>query len=470
MELGSTSLQKVGGARMRSILGTLTTNRFMGLLLGAFVTLFVQSSSATSVMVVGFVSAGMMNLLQAIGVLLGAMIGTTLTVQIIAFKVTDYALLMIGLGFVATFVTKRKTYIYLGEIAMGMGMLFYGMAVMSMAMAPLRSIPAFSEALLTLGQQPILGVLVSTAFTGLIQSSGATIGLAIVLGSEGLMTFDTAMPIILGANIGTAVTTLFALVKTTPDGRRAGLSYMSLRFVSAVLFFPFMGMFVPVVEHATQLMGSTSVARQIANGHMFYNALIAFFWLPWLKYVAKAMEWLVRKPKEAEPEFAPKFLNNDLLETPDLALTAAYQEILRVSDTAGLMIQTSLDVFDPKVGEKAREDMEQHGREVEILCEELRRYYVRLAQKDIGLMQSREKQGHMSIMDDLRQIGQLIGTDVLGSAESLAEKGVSFSDEGRAELDEYLVFTLETHDETEEAMRQRDLAMAKQVRKRKGRG
>ena len=466
MELGSSGLQKVAGNRMRSILGALTTNRFMGVVLGTIVTALVQSSSATTVMVVGFVSAGLMNLVQSLGVIMGANIGTTVTVQLIAFRISDYALLMIGIGFVMTVVTKRKMYIYLGEIVLGFGMIFYGMAVMSSAMAPLRSIPVFSETLLSLGDRPGLGILAAAIFTGLVQSSGATIGLAVVLAGEGLLNLGAAMPIVLGANIGTTVTTLLAMVGASTEGKRAGVAHLLFNVIGVLVLYPFLGGYVPAIESLTQWMGSASIPRQVANGHMVFNVAIAFLFLPFLK----PLSWLVGRmvPEKPEPEkvYATRFLNNDLLETPDLALTSAYQEVLRLSDIVGDMITHTLQAFGPK-GEEARGELARQYEETDVICEELRRYYIRLAQKDIGLMQSREKQGHMSIVDDLRQMTQLLGVDIVDWAASMQEKEADFSEQGRAELQEYLDFTVYTHDETEQAMRDRDLEQAKAVRERK---
>jgi len=217
MELGAGGLQKVAGNKMRDILAKLTTNRVMAVVAGAIITAVVQSSTATTVMVVGFVNVALMNLTQAIGVIMGANIGTTLTVQLIAFKISDYALLMMGIGVLLTLVTKRKVYIYTGEIFLGFGMIFYGMAVMSSSVAPLRILPAFTELMLYLAHAPFLGLLVATILSA-IMHSGATIGLAVVLASEGLMTMDAAMPIILGANIGTTVTTVIASLGTDTEG------------------------------------------------------------------------------------------------------------------------------------------------------------------------------------------------------------------------------------------------------------
>ena len=469
MELGAAGLQKVAGSRMRAILGTLTTNRFMGVLLGTIVTALVQSSSATTVMVVGFVSAGLMNFVQSLGVIMGANIGTTVTVQLIAFKITDYALLMIGTGFVMTIVTRRKLYTYIGEIVLGFGLIFYGMAVMSTAMSPLRSMPVFSDTLLSLGDRPLLGIVAAAVFTGLVQSSGATIGLAVVLASEGLIDLNAAMPIVFGANIGTTVTTLLAMVGASTDGKRAGVAHLLFNIIGVIVFYPLLTWYVPMIENVTTSMGSLSVPRQVANGHMIFNIVIAFAFLPFLSMLAWVVKRIVPDEPEVEDVSKSRYLNNDLLETPDLALTAAYQEVLHVSESVGGMVGRIVDAFGSE-GEKIRVDMSKEGQNVDMLCDELRSYYVRLSQKNLGLMQSREKQGHLSIIDDIRQMAQLLRDEIIHSAASLQEKGVHFSEQGEQDLNEYLSFVVAVHSATDEAMRERSLDKARDARKQKNDG
>ena len=225
MNLGAGGLQKAAGERLRTILGALTSNRFLGLLIGIIVTAIVQSSSATSVMVVGLVSSGLMTLTKAIGVLMGAHIGTTITVQLIAFNVSDYSLLLVAVGFLMTIITRRKFYIYMGEIILGFGFIFFGMAVMGQAINPLKSMPTFIGWLIEFGKNPLLGILASTIFTGIIQSSGATIGLCVVLASEGLLSLQSAMPLVFGANIGTCATALLASLGANTSGRRTAFAH-----------------------------------------------------------------------------------------------------------------------------------------------------------------------------------------------------------------------------------------------------
>jgi len=470
MELGSGGLQKVAGNRMREILGKLTTNRFMGVALGTIVTAIVQSSTATSVMVVGFVSVALMTLPQALGVIMGANIGTTVTVQLIAFKISDYALLMIGLGVILTMITKRKMYIYLGEILIGFGMIFYGMTMMGNAVGPLKDMPAFGNTILAIAGHPFIGIFVSAMLTA-VMHSGAVVGLVVVLASERLIDLNAAMPIIFGANIGTTVTALIASAGASREGKQAGMAHFLFNFIGVFIFFPLLRWYIPFVVDVTHWMGSTSIARQVANGHMFFNIFATLIFLPLVRPWAWLVEHVIPLKKEevAERAVAPKYLNNDLLETPDLALTATYQEVLRVSDMVSQMLRKLVDAFGPE-GEKVGRELAHEQADVEVLTNAMRRYHIRLSQKNLGLMQSREKQGQMSITDDLRQIAHFAGTEVVNMATSLRESEARFSEQGTKELREYQQFVVSIHEATEEAMRERSLDKAHLVRKRKDEG
>ena len=216
MEQMSDGLKKTAGDRIRSILSALTNNRLMGMTVGAFVTMMIQSSSATTVMLVSFVQAQLMTFAQSLGVILGTGIGTTITAQLIAFKLTDFALIVIGIGFGMMFLLKSKKLNNIGEAVLGFGLLFFGMWVMSNAMEPLRTYEPFINLLLEL-ENPLLGIIVGAAFTAIIQSSSAFTGIIIVLGSQGLITLDAAIPLILGTNIGTTITAALASVHTKRD-------------------------------------------------------------------------------------------------------------------------------------------------------------------------------------------------------------------------------------------------------------
>jgi len=231
----SDGMKKAAGNRMRKILSALTNNRVIGLTVGAFVTMIIQSSSATTVMLVSFVQAELMTFVQSLGVILGADIGTTVTAQLIAFKLTDYALLMIAVGFGLTMFAKNESQKHIGEAILGFGILFFGMKLMSDAMRPLRSYQPFIDVLRGL-ENPIFGLLAGTIFTALIQSSSAFAGIIIVLAQQGVLTLEAGIPLIFGANIGTCITAGLASIGTTRNAKRVALAHVIFKIAGVLLF------------------------------------------------------------------------------------------------------------------------------------------------------------------------------------------------------------------------------------------
>ena len=225
MEKMTEALRAVAGERMKDILAKLTTNRFAGVATGAGVTAIVQSSSVTTVIVVGFVTAGLMNLTQSIGVIFGANIGTTITAQIVAFKVTKYALLMVAVGFGMLFLSKREIIKNYGAMLMGLGLVFFGMAVMGDAMKPLRSYQPFLDLMANM-ENPLIGILVAAVFTGLVQSSSATTSIVIVMASQGFVTLPAGIALAFGANIGTCVTAMLAAIGKPREAVQAAVAHL----------------------------------------------------------------------------------------------------------------------------------------------------------------------------------------------------------------------------------------------------
>jgi Na/Pi-cotransporter len=265
MRLTSTGLEQAAGHRLRGVLARVTDNRLLGLLTGIVVTALIQSSSATTVMVVSFTNAGLMSLGQTLAIILGADVGTTLTVQIIAFSLKEYSLLIIFLGFLIASLPRRR-YRGVGRSVLGFGLIFFGMSLMGNAMDPLRDHSFFREMLLAGSERPVLVLLVATLFTGLIQSSAATIGIALTFAFQGLIDLRTAVPVILGANIGTCVTACLAAIGTRREAQRVAYAHILFKVFAVLLFLPFIGPFTRLVA-----LTSSDLPRQIANAHTFFN-------------------------------------------------------------------------------------------------------------------------------------------------------------------------------------------------------
>ena len=366
MDQMSEALKAVAGDRMRGILGKLTNNRVAGLVTGAGVTAVIQSSSVTTVMLVGFVTAGLMSLSQAIGVILGADIGTTITAQIVAFPVKKYALLLVTIGFVMMFVGRSEKIKQYGVLTMGLGMIFFGLAIMSDAMKPLRSYQPFIQLMQDVAN-PLVGILIATIFTALIQSSSATMGVVIVLAQQGLISLEGGIALALGANIGTCATAGLASIGKPREAVRVAVAHVTFKIVGVALIFffiPYLAEFCRWISPAyPELTGMERLAketpRQVANAHTLFNVGIAFLFLPATTLFARFCEWVVAdKPEEAEElpvHFKPRYLDEALISTPPLALGRCRLEIGRL----GKRVIEMFDKVLPAVLNGSKEDLQE---------------------------------------------------------------------------------------------------------------
>ena len=347
MEQMSVALKAVAGDSMKRVLAKLTTSRIMGLITGAFVTAIIQSSSVTTVMLVGFVTANLMSLSQAIGVILGADIGTTITAQIVAFKVTKYALLLVGIGFLFIFVGKTDKTKHYGALIMGLGLIFFGMGVMSDGMKPLRTYQPFIDLMQNVSN-PVVGILVATLFTGLVQSSSATMGVVIALALQGLVSLEGGIALALGANIGTCVTAGLASIGKPREAVRVAVAHVTFKVVGVALivaFIPYLADFVrwlsPVAAEGVTGVDklAAETPRQIANAHTVFNVGIAVLFLPLAGLFARFCEFVVPdKPMEEVGIAQTKYLDDALLTTPALALDHTRMEIGHMGESVKAMI------------------------------------------------------------------------------------------------------------------------------------
>jgi len=424
MEQMGEALKMVAGDRMRDILGKLTTNRLAGLVTGAGVTAVIQSSSVTTVMLVGFVSAGLMSLSQAIGVILGADIGTTITAQIVAFPVKKYALLLITVGFALIFVGKKENMKHYGALIMGLGLVFFGMGVMSGAMKPLRSYQPFIDLMQNV-DNPIIGILVSTAFTALIQSSSATMGVVIVLAQQGLITLEGGIALALGANVGTCATAGLAAIGKPREAVRVAVAHVTFKIVGVLIivwFIPYLADLVRLISPtAEELTGVAKLAeetpRQVANAHTIFNIGIAFGFLPFAAQFARFCEWVVPDREVTEEEVAiarvqPKYLDDSLLETPALALDRARLELERIGHRVRSMYHEIL----PATLEGTAKDLdkvEHMDEEVDALHAHVVDYLRQVGLDNLSEHQSQVFMGLIDTANNLENIGDIIETDMV---------------------------------------------------------
>ncbi|MBN2232164.1 MAG: Na/Pi cotransporter family protein [Deltaproteobacteria bacterium] len=452
MKIMSEGLQKAAGDRLRRILEKLTSNRVVALLVGAMVTAVIQSSSATTVMVVGFVNAGLMNLMQAIGVVLGANIGTTVTAQMIAFKIQKYALPAIGMGVgMKLFARRRKTQ-YLGEIFLGFGLLFYGLETMKHGLAALKSLPAFAHAFVTFGTNPVLAVLAGALLTMVLQSSSATVGITMALAAGGMLSFSGGLGLVLGENIGTTITALLASIGTNVTARRAARAHLLFNVLGVcyvLLLFPF---FAELVDHFTpgdpEMVVETTaqavqlgvavgdkpyISRHLANAHTLFNVFNCLLFLPLIGLLAKVSSWMV-PGREGEGDYHLSYLDNLLLDTPALAMSEVRQETVRMARVVMEMFHQTvgcLEAFTPAVSD----DILRKENTVDMLQKEITNFVVTLTQSSLTPEISRETTSVMYIVNNLERLGDH-SENLLRLIDRKVEKKIEFSREALDEIHE----------------------------------
>ena len=442
MEKMAEALKAVAGERMKLILAKLTTNRFMGAATGAFVTAVIQSSSITTVLVVGFISAGLMSMAQSVGVIMGANIGTTVTAQIVAFKVTKAALLLIAIGFSMLFFSKQERIKHYGSIIMGLGMVFFGMAVMSDAMKPLRSYQPFLDLMVSM-ENPAIGILIAAAFTGLIQSSSATTGIVIVMASQGFITLPAGIALAFGANIGTCVTALLASIGKPREAVRAAVAHILFNVAGVLIWVAFIPQLAAVVTSLSpahpELSGIGRLAaetpRQIANAHTIFNVANTLIFIWFTAQFSRLVEWMVpdRPLAEEGAIIRPKYLDEELLATTSLALDRVRLETLHMGEHAQRMLTQIM----PAIADRNREALEaiqNMDDQVDILHGHTIEYLGKISKTALTDVQTKEFVNLMEAVNNLENIGDVIETDLVGLGNKLIDEGISISESTRQVL------------------------------------
>lgn len=426
MNMMSEGLQRAAGNRLRRILELLTFNRYVAIITGTVVTMLIQSSSATTVMVVGFVNAGLMDLTRAVGTILGANIGTTITGQLVAFKITEVALPAIAAGvFMSTFLKKRVCR-NAGHAILGFGLLFLGISIMGSELGNLKDYPNVVNLLAAFGQHRLLGLLAGMLFTALIQSSSATTGMVIVMVQQGLLDIDAAMALVLGSNIGTCATALLASIGTGLSARRTAVAHVLFNVFGVIIFTVALGPYTDLIQ-----VLSTHVDRQVAWGHTIFNTVNTLLFLPFITPFVKLITRLVPGQEEII-EAGAKYLDKNLLKTPVLALGAAEREIGRMADL-------TLDMMDDAMNMLIKSDMnilkaiERKESVVDQLEKDISVYLAKLAQDSLTGDQSRLLASYLHAVNDIERIGDH-AENISTLVREKIEDGYPFSESALEEL------------------------------------
>ncbi|CAK7047561.1 MAG: hypothetical protein DELT_00892 [Desulfovibrio sp.] len=396
IKLLSEALQFLAGDRMRRLIGTLTRTPMRGVAVGALVTVLIQSSSGVTVMTVSFVNAGLMSLAQAIGVIMGANIGTTVTAQIIAFKIKDIALPFIGLGALVAIFGRSRNQKQLGNGLVGFGLIFLGMQTMETAMYFLRD---HKELFLMLSHNPLLGVLAGTLITMLVQSSAATIGLTMAMASQGLLSLDAAIPIILGDNIGTTITAVIAAMGTNRTAQQTAAAHVLFNIIGVIIFMLALPIFKTAVAYT-----ATDIGRQLANAHTMFNCVNTLLFLPFVQPFARFVARLV-PASTTSVSFEPVFLDKKLIGvSPAAAVSAVKDELTHMGEITLSMAQLVRKAYKAP-SEALESEFAAMERGVDGLNRSIAKYASEIWQRRVSDSLSNELSGYVNAASDFERIG-----------------------------------------------------------------
>ncbi|MDO4798991.1 MAG: Na/Pi cotransporter family protein [Bacillota bacterium] len=460
MTIMSAGLEKTAGDRLEKIVEKLSGNVFRGVLVGTVVTTIVQSSSATTVMVVGFVNAGIMTLNQAIGIIMGANIGTTITAQMVSIDVHMLAPIAIAVGVAIRMFAKKNRNTIIGEIILGFGILFFGMEVMKDALAPIKQYEGFSVMISSIGTGSIGGVikgfLIGLVVTAIVQSSSATTGIMIALASSGSLPISAAFPILLGTNVGTCVTAILSSIGASKTAKRAALMHLLFNLIGTIVFVVFFfQLTLGIIQQTSELP-----ARQLANAHTLFNVVNTLLLLPFSALIVKASKLILpmNKEEEANEGLGQRFLDERILSTPQIAMGQVFKEVLHMADIAKTSLQHALHAM--KEGDVT--DTERTFRlekSVNALTRDISNYLVKLSNANVDHDDRRRIDVLFNTINDIERVGD--------HAENIAELAVykidhniNFSEEAVRELDEMISTVFESYELSLKALQQADRSLA----------
>ncbi len=439
MRLMSEGLKSVSGERLKRVLGMLTKNKIIAVMVGAGFTGLIQSSSAMTVMAVGLVNSGLLTLTQAIGLVMGANIGTTFTAWLVSafavFKISQYAYPAIGIGFAMTFIGKRRSMKNWGRALLGLGLIFLGLAVLKDGFGPLKESQMVKDIFVNFGQNPILGVLVGAAATVLLQSSSVTIAIIQVMALQGLLDFQSAIPLILGDNIGTTITAQLASMKSSVNARRTANAHTAFNVIGVLYILPFVwsGLYPKLIDFIVPgEITPLTIMVNIAMAHTVFNVTNTLIQLPFTKLLERAVIFATPRGKGLQIEGTPHHLDRRLLQTPQLALVQARREVLRMMEMAREAVIIPMDGLFER-NNKRLDEVPQIEDAIDDLQGEITRYLVALSKERLAREVADELPVWLHSINDIEKVGD--HAENLGElTDRVLDDKVKFTDEGKAEL------------------------------------
>ncbi|WP_204166729.1 Na/Pi cotransporter family protein [Bacillus sp. CGMCC 1.16541] len=453
-------LQKSAGDKLRDILDRFTTNPLMGVLAGIIVTILIQSSSGTTVITVGLVSAGFMNLRQAIGVIMGANIGTTVTAFIIGIKVSDYALPILAVGALLLFFFKSPRINNFGQIVFGFGALFFGLELMGEGMKPLRSLQAFQDLTVSMSDNPILGVLIGTVFTVIVQSSSATIGILQELFGQGAIDIYAALPVLFGDNIGTTITAILASIGASVAARRAALTHVMFNVIGTTLFLIILPLYTKLIIYLQGVL-SLNPEMTIAFAHGIFNTSNTIIQFPFIGLLALIVTKVI-PGEDSLVEFKAKHLDPVFIQqSPSIALGQAKEELIRMGQFATIGLDEANKYLKTKQHKHAEMALQVEDA-INNLDRKITDYLVMLSSSSMSVSESEEHSMFLDSARDIERIGDHFENIVELVDYQIANK-VKMTDEANADLEEMFELTISTVKEAMSALENNDREKAVKV-------
>ncbi|CAM3151580.1 Na/Pi cotransporter family protein [Streptobacillus ratti] len=432
-------LQLMAGEKLRYILDKYTTSPFLGVLVGVFVTALIQSSSGTSVITIGLVGAGLLTLRQAIGIIMGANIGTTLTAVIIGFNISRYSLPILFFGVALLTFTNRKNINNIGRIIFGFGGLFFALSLMSKAMHPLRSLPSFVDLTINLSNNSLLGVFIGTALTMIVQSSSATVGILQNIYQDNLITLRAALPVLFGDNIGTTITAIIAVIGASSAAKRIALSHVLFNIIGATIFMIFLTPFTLFVEKMSKFL-HLSPKLTIGFAHGTFNILNTIILFPFIGVLAYIVSKVIKEDKNDE-EYTVKYLDRALIQTPSIALGQVKQEMLLMIEVALENLKKSVEFFHTH-DENLALEIKKREEGINTLDREITKYLSDLSRENLSEKEGEELGIYLDMCRDVERIGDH-ADGILTDVEYEIRKNLKFSEYAHNEINNILQISTE---------------------------
>jgi len=469
MKSMSDGLQSLAGDKLRDILEKGTKTPIRGILTGTLVTGMIQSSAATTVLAIGLVNSRLMTLRQAIGVIMGANIGTTVTAYLIGFKLSDYALPIVFLGAFLLFFSKKDRWLYLGQVILGFGLLFYGMDVMGQGLKPLAASPMFSDLMISVDDNVFLGVLMGAVLTAVVQSSSATIGIMQELAYQGVMTYGQVVPLLFGSNIGTTVTALLAGLGTSVNAKRASIVNLLFNTIGTFIFLPLfvLGIFPFLVETVANFTPggweAMNVKMQIAQTHGMFNITNTILFLPLVGVLDRLVCRLI--PDEVDQRdlmLQPKYLERRLMSNPPMALSNASRELLHMGRMAAEALDGAIDYYFLRSEEDKVEALRRENT-VDILEQAITQYVVDITHgHDLNQVLSQRAYMILQAVGDLERVGDH-AENLVELADYCLENKIEISEDANTGLQKMMQLVQKALADSLTALRNNNENMAKAV-------